>query len=190
MPITALREVYFSVDVETSGPIPGEYSLLSIGACVVGDDTQRFYAELVPLNDNHTHEAMQTCDLSLDELRRSGMEPRAAMADFAQWVQECAHHARAVFVGFNAPFDWSFVNYYFVKFAEPGKNPFGHSALDIKSYYMGVFGTTFTETSMRKMRADIHPPNTPLSHNALDDALQQGAIFERLLEIKRPETRD
>jgi ribonuclease T len=181
----APREVYFSVDVETSGPIPGEYSLLSIGACVVGDDTKRFYAELVPLNENHTHEAMQTCALSLDELHRTGTEPRAAMQEFAQWVHECAYNARAIFVGFNAPFDWSFVNYYFIKFLDHDKNPFGHSALDIKSYYMGAFGTTFTETSMRKMRADIHPPNTPLSHNALDDALQQGAIFERLLNHKK-----
>ena len=26
---------YISVDIETSGPIPGDYSLLSLGACVV-----------------------------------------------------------------------------------------------------------------------------------------------------------
>ncbi|WP_268747167.1 hypothetical protein [Sphingobium sp. Ant17] len=29
------REIFVSVDVETAGPIPGEYSLLSIGACSV-----------------------------------------------------------------------------------------------------------------------------------------------------------
>jgi len=28
-------ELYVSVDVETSGPVPGIYSLLSVGACVV-----------------------------------------------------------------------------------------------------------------------------------------------------------
>jgi ribonuclease T len=36
------REVFISVDVETAGPIPGEYSLLSIGACRVDDDTEAF----------------------------------------------------------------------------------------------------------------------------------------------------
>ncbi len=33
------REAYISVDVETSGPNPGDYDLLSIGACRV-DDTE------------------------------------------------------------------------------------------------------------------------------------------------------
>ena len=40
-----------------------------------------------------------------------------------------------MFVGFNASFDWSFVNWYFHKFV--GTNPFGVAALDIKAYYMG-----------------------------------------------------
>jgi ribonuclease T len=179
------REIYFSVDVETSGPIPGEYSLLSIGACVVGDTTRHFYVELQPLNDNYTQEALWTSGFSLAELKQRGTEPRAAMAQFAQWVQECAEGAYAVFVGFNAPFDWSFVNYYFVKFGEHGKNPFGHAALDIKSYYMGAYRTTFGETAMRRLPSDIHPPDTPLSHNALADAIQQAEIFQRLLERGR-----
>lgn len=36
-------EVFISVDVETSGPILGEYSLLSIGACLVGGRDKTFY---------------------------------------------------------------------------------------------------------------------------------------------------
>ena len=35
--MSGLREIFVSVDVETAGPIPGEYSLLSIGACPVFD---------------------------------------------------------------------------------------------------------------------------------------------------------
>ena len=31
------RETWFSIDVETSGSVPGLYDLVSIGACVVGD---------------------------------------------------------------------------------------------------------------------------------------------------------
>ena len=46
----------------------------------------------------------------------------------------------SVFVGFNAPFDWSFVNYYFHRFL--GHNPFGFTAVDIKAYYMGAADTT------------------------------------------------
>ena len=35
-------EIFVSIDVETSGPIPGEYSLLSIGACLVSDPDTTF----------------------------------------------------------------------------------------------------------------------------------------------------
>ena len=40
--MTAQREIFVSVDVETAGPIPGEYSLLSIGACDVDNEGRTF----------------------------------------------------------------------------------------------------------------------------------------------------
>lgn len=183
---SAPHELYISVDVETSGPIPGEYSLLSVGACVVGNAAQNFYVEFVPLNNNYTEEAMQTCDLSLSELRHRGTQPRVAMQRFAEWLSGIADGARIIFVGFNAPFDWSFVNYYFIKFCGLDENPFGHSALDIKSYYMGAYKTSWQQTSMRHLPSDIHSPDKPLAHNALDDAVQQAEIFQRLIESNQP----
>ena len=50
--MTAEREVFISVDVETAGPIPGEYGLLSIGACDVDNPARTFTCELKPLNWN------------------------------------------------------------------------------------------------------------------------------------------
>ena len=47
------RETFISVDVEASGPTPGEFSLLSIGACVVGAASEQFYVELKPITRNH-----------------------------------------------------------------------------------------------------------------------------------------
>jgi ribonuclease T len=177
------REIFISVDIEASGPIPGEYSMLSIGACVVGDDDRRFEVELKPLNNNYTEEALAVNSYSLDELRKRGAEPRAAMERFAQWVHDVTGGGRAVFVGFNAPFDWSFVNYYFIKFL--GRNPFGHSALDIKSYYMGARGSSWSETSRRRMERRFLPNERPLQHKALVDAIEQATIFEKLLESKK-----
>jgi hypothetical protein len=175
------RELFISVDIEASGPIPGEYSMLSIGACAVHDPSVTFYVELVPLNENFTPEAMQTCDLSLAELRHRGTAPAAAMEQFGAWVREIAAGAWPVFCGFNAAFDWSFVNYYFVMFCGPKENPFGHTALDIKSYYMGAYATTWAGTGMRRLPPEIHSPTKPLSHNALDDAIQQADILARIM---------
>jgi ribonuclease T len=54
-----MREVYIVVDVEASGPTPGQYSLLSIGACTPGGSRQTFYVELQPDSDVFTPEAME-----------------------------------------------------------------------------------------------------------------------------------
>ena len=46
--MAAPSETFISVDVETSGPYPERYSLLSIGACVVENPDEGFYIELKP----------------------------------------------------------------------------------------------------------------------------------------------
>ena len=66
------RERYFSVDVESSGPIPGEYSMLSVGACVVGKPRESFYAELKPISENFVPAALEVSGFNLDKLRRDG----------------------------------------------------------------------------------------------------------------------
>ncbi len=62
-------EVYISVDVETSGPIPGKYSMLSLGACEVGHSERSFYVELRPTSQRYEPQAMQVVGRSLADLR-------------------------------------------------------------------------------------------------------------------------
>jgi hypothetical protein len=52
------KEIFVSIDIETSGPIPAEYSLLSIGACLISDDTKNFYTELKLMNTNAIPQAL------------------------------------------------------------------------------------------------------------------------------------
>ena len=177
------KEVFISVDVETSGPIPGEYSLLTIGAVNVDDESQTFECALKPLTRNADPKALEVTGLSLDELERTGLEAPAAMNALAEWVKKVAGpDATPVFVGFNAPFDWSFVNYYFHRFA--GQNPFGFSALDIKAYYMGVFGCTWNDTRSSQISAKLKPTRSG-NHDALTDALYQAELFRLVREAPR-----
>jgi hypothetical protein len=83
-----------------------------------------------------------------------------------------------VFVAFNAPFDWMFVCDYFHRFL--GRNPFGHSALDVKSLFMGVLGTSWSDTSLDEASRRIFDGRA-INHHALEDAVVQGEIFRRLL---------
>ncbi len=180
------REVFISVDVETAGPIPGEFSLLSIGACVIFDPTKTFACDLKPINRNANPKALEIAGLSLDELTQSGLDPSEAMQRFNDWLATVASAGEAViFVGFNAPFDWSFVNYYFHLFL--GDNPFGFTALDIKSLYMGATGCDWADTRSSKI-AERLKPNLAGDHNALRDAQYQGEIF-RLVQSQLIERR-
>jgi ribonuclease T len=179
-----MREHYISVDIETSGPIPGEYSMLSVGACSVDNDEKTFYAELKPLSDNAVPESLAVTGFSLEALRIDGVEPVLGMANLVKWLGEVVPAgAKPVFVGLNAPFDWSFVNYYLVRLV--GSNPFGHSALDIKALYMGATGCTWTQATSNHMAKRLNPKKRG-THNALDDALYQAELF-RLVRGLAPE---
>jgi DNA polymerase III epsilon subunit-like protein len=173
-------EAYISVDVEASGPNPGEYSLLSIGACVAFEPARTFYVELQPVTDAFTPEALGVSGLDLERLRADGVPPRDAMQQFSDWVSQSTHRDQhPVFVGFNAPFDWMFVADYFHRFL--GHNPFGHKALDIKALFMGTTGARWDETRYRDIAAHYRIEQRSLTHDALEDALAQAALLRSVL---------
>ncbi|MBX9763862.1 MAG: 3'-5' exonuclease [Pseudomonadaceae bacterium] len=172
-------ELYVSVDVETSGPVPGIYSLLSIGACLVTEPASSIYLELQPDGIQHDPEAVAVTGLDLTRLESEGLAPQVAMLKLEQWLaQVCPADQKVVFVGLNTPFDWSFINYYFHKYA--GANPFGFTAIDMKAYYMGSTGCRWKETKSSHMTARLKPQSSP-NHNALDDARFQAELFALML---------
>jgi DNA polymerase III epsilon subunit-like protein len=182
---TAPAEAFVSVDVETSGPAPGRYSLLAIGACLVDDPGRSFYVELQPAGESVSAQAMTVHTLDLERLRREGVPPAEAMRRFAAWLEaEIPAPAQPVFVGFNAAFDWMFVADYFDRFL--GRNPFGHAALDIKAYFMGLTGGAWRDTTKSALAARF-PDQPHLTHHALQDALDQAALFRRMRD-ERPAT--
>jgi ribonuclease T len=180
--MSIVRETFVSVDVETAGPIPGEFSLLSIGACAVDNVAETFACELQPINQNADPNALKVAGLSLETLAKTGLSPDVAMAQFARWADKLAQgDDRLVFVGFNAPFDWSFVNYYFHRYL--GHNPFGFAALDIKAYYMGVTGCTWSDTRSSRMAARLQPRGTG-DHKAVHDAIYQAELFRLTRDLQ------
>jgi len=180
--MTKPKEIFVSVDVETAGPIPGEYSLLSIGACDVYNEVNAFSCELKPINHNAVPEALKVSGLSLVALEQTGLAPAEAMLQFHDWAKSLTDNDETlVFVGLNAGFDWSFVNYYFHKYL--GKNPFGFAPLDIKAYYMGLTGCSWTDTRSSRMSENLKPRGEG-DHNALHDAKYQAELF-RLIRARQ-----
>ena len=184
----SLPEVYISVDIETAGPNPGDYSLLTIGACKVSDLQRMFYVELQPVNAKFVPEALAISRLSMERLAKRGQPPKTAMAQFEEWVlAQTAEGEKAVFVGFNAAFDWMFVNDYFFRYL--GHNPFGHTALDIKSFFMGLAGVTWEETTKRYI-VPRYLSNQQFTHHALRDAMDQAQIFSKMLEEAKRQSKE
>ena len=147
---------------------------------MVGDISKTFYAELKPISEKYIERAVNVSGLSLDQLKQNGMEPAHAMKEFESWIKSvCGEENRPVFVAFNATFDWSFVNYYFHRFSE--RNPFGISGLDIKAYCMGMKACSWGETTKRKLDQRFKSKRKH-THNALDDAIEQAEIFEKMLK--------
>ncbi|MBX3092991.1 MAG: 3'-5' exonuclease [Cryobacterium sp.] len=172
-------EVWISVDVETSGPAPSIHSLLSIGACLVDEPDKTFYIELKPTTDVAVESALKVSGFTLEHLSATGAEPAEAMERFEQWLTAAVPPGHVpVFAGFNAPFDWMFVADWFERFL--GRNPFGHSAIDIKSYYLGFAGRTWAETSMANVSL-LYLEGRDLAHNALEDAIDQAELFRAMI---------
>jgi DNA polymerase III epsilon subunit-like protein len=182
MPPRETTEVYICVDVETAGPVPGleDYSLLSIGACTITEPPSTFYIELKPINEKINAEAANVHKLSMQRLMVDGVEPGEALRRFEDWLKDqVAAGKQPVFVAFNAPFDWMFINYYFIHYL--GHNPFGHIALDIKALYMGWADVPWSQTAWRFI-SPSDAEETQLTHHALQDALDQAVLFKKILK--------
>jgi DNA polymerase III epsilon subunit-like protein len=181
------------IDVESSGPVPGLYSMVSLGCTHVreaADGTlspgEDLYLELRPLYEGVEEEAMQVNGLDIDALRRDGLEARDAMERLRAWVRERTPPThRPVFVAHNAVFDWAMVNHYFQ--ATGIKNPFGYSALDQKALAMGVLGIGWGETNKEVLPGllGVAAEDTSQKHRADYDARYQAELFCALMSRHR-----
>jgi hypothetical protein len=179
----ARPETYVSTDIETDGPIPRPHSMLSFAsaAYTAGNDLPgTFSANLATLPGAHgapdTMAWWATQPQAWAASRADPQDPATAMARYRDWLE--ALPGRPVFVGYPAAFDFMFVYWYLIRFA--GTSPFSHSALDIKTYAMALLGTNYRATVKRTMPKTWFGDSAH-SQVALDDALEQGALFCAML---------
>ena len=179
-----MQELYVSTDVEADGPIPGPFSLLSFASVAfLADKTVigAFSARLETLPGATTHpetmafwrkhpEAWEAC-------RRDPQPPAVAMKSYAAWLRSLP--GLPVFVGYPATYDFAFIYWYLMRFAE--ECPFGHHGLDIRTYAMAMLGTGYKESGKDAMPKRWFD-EAPHTHNALDDAVEQGRLFCNMLQ--------
>jgi hypothetical protein len=178
-----MSEIYISTDVEVDGPIPGPHSMLSFGsAAYLSDKTlvATFSANLECLPDASAHpDTMAWWAKHPEAWEASRKDPRPpvdAISDYVKWLDELP--GPPVFVGYPVAFDFMFVYWYLIRFA--GRSPFSFSALDIKTMAMLMLGKEYRRSTKRDMLKRWFDA-LPHSHMALDDAIEQGALFCNML---------
>jgi len=181
------REIYVHTDVEANGPIPGPFSLWSIGSVAMQADktiVSYFSANLLDLpgagRDPQTTEFWARNPEAYVKARRDARDPLEVMEDYADWLKELP--GRPVFVGSPVGFDFLFVRWYFIYFL--GYCPFGHSALDLRSFAMPILGRPFFHSGKRRMPAHLRV-KAPHTHVSVEDALEQGLIWSNLYDHAR-----
>ena len=147
------------VDVESDGPIPGDYSMVCFGAVVVEPSLrQTFYGRCRSVSERWLPEALAISGFSRRETL-AFPDPRDTMLAFENWLVSQGQR-RLIFISDNNGYDWSFINWYFHHFL--GSNPFGFSSQNLNSLYKGLTKNEFA--SFKHLRTTEH------THHPVDDA--------------------
>lgn len=148
------------VDIESDGPIPGDYSMVCFGAVLVEPGlAQTFYGQCRPISEKFLPDALAVSGFTREQTL-AFPEPAETMRQFAAWV--AAHgRGRPLFISDNNGFDWQFVNWYFHHFL--GENPFGHSSANLGSLYKGAVRDMYQ--NFKHLRRTTH------THHPVDDAI-------------------
>jgi len=178
-----MSEIYVSTDVETDGPIPGPNSMLSFASAAYRADKTliaTFTANLETLpgaaGDPGTMDWWLKNAEAYAATRTNLETPEDALPRYVRWVKNLP--GRPVFVAYPAGFDFLFVYWYLIRFA--GESPYSFSALDIKTYAMALLRCDYRDATKRHMPRRWFDP-MPHTHVALDDAIEQGALFCNML---------
>jgi hypothetical protein len=190
--LRGIGDAYFSADVETDGPIPGPYSMLSFAIVYAGSFDgkdfvrpksydQTFYREIKPISDHFQEEALRVNGLNRRRLLLEGESPENAMDAAYRWIVDHEFYGKPVLVAYPLSFDWTWLYWYFVRYAAQG-SPFGYSrCYDLKTAVAVKGSLPITLAGRSRLEAPLLSRH-PHTHHAVDDAIAQAEIFANVFE--------
>ncbi|MGR3620066.1 MAG: 3'-5' exoribonuclease domain-containing protein [Roseovarius sp.] len=186
------QDIYYSADVETDGPVPGPFSMLSFAIVHAGSFNGEhfirpkqyenvFYCELKPISHQFQQEALDVNKLDRERLLDEGLEPSTAMDHAYEWISDLSLDGEPVLVAYPLSFDWTWLFWYFSVFCKYG-SPFNYSrCYDIKTAVAVKSRSTINSSSRSKLPKQLLSKR-PHTHNAIDDAIEQAEIFANVFE--------
>lgn len=184
-------EIYCMTDIEADGKCPGLSSMLSFATAAFDIDKNligTFEANLELLEGAEPNEETMSFwnetpanQAAFQKTRVNVRNPKEAMEEYRAWLDTLP--GKPIFVGYPAAYDFKWIDYYCVKFL--GKNPFSFSrCVDVKSYAWAILGRHFQSCSKRTMPKRWFD-DLPHTHVAIDDAIEQGAMFINMVRETR-----
>ena len=159
-------KTYIMVDIEANGPIPGDYSMTSLGAIIVDERLDKtFNINIKPISKKFDPNRRQFVD------EKNAVDAKEAMQSFKEWIAKNAQ-GRPVLISDNNGFDWMFICWYFWHFL--GENPLGYTSQNLISLYRGLEKDLDIKIDSLRKRS--------LTHDALEDAKDNAKIF---LELRK-----
>jgi hypothetical protein len=182
-----MTDIYVSIDVESTGPCPGLYSMISLGAAAFtrdGEELGTWSSNLAELPDAYRDPDTMAFWAEHPEAwalaTENPIEPGIAMDAFASWVARLGGKPMAA--ASPASFDFSFVCWYCWKFTH--KSPLGYDCIDVRSLAMGITYSRgyydLREQQFAAIRKEVDREGLR-EHVALDDAIEQGRLLVALL---------
>lgn len=183
------NQIYIIVDIELNGLMPGQHSMISIGAVAstVGQEVDSFYKKLLPLDDLST--APETMDWWKTQPEawqevNTDAEPAAMVIEtFREWVD--GFGKSPVFVASPLVLDYPFIKWYLHRFG--GEQLFEDSelvqrTLDLASFTAGKLNIPLARARRMQLPPEMTQGMPEHSHKAVEDARGYGVILRNVLK--------
>lgn len=176
MQVTEKFKKHFILDIESDGPHPMDYNMISFGLVNLFDPSYGFLGQVKPIHDNDggIPEARAISGVTWDHQKDFFFDPEDEMKKAETWLHSVSDSDHVVIWTDNPAFDWQFWNAYCHRFL--GKNPAGFSARRIGDLFAGSKKNIFNTNSWKKFRQTKH------THNPEDDARGNVEALRKIIE--------
>lgn len=193
---------YVSFDVETTGTLPSEHSMVAFGAVAL---EEKGWREISSLSINIGEERNKRWEVStrewwnepeqadaLKEWQRDPANPGTAMHQILGWLEILEGDVPdnlVILAAYPITFDWAFLNDYMLRYCRDRWKAFmkrnGYSGLDIHTVAALRMGVPLPQARRKYWPAEWRF-DAPMDHRALDDARSQGQSLKAMMTHKKP----
>lgn len=187
------KEIYISVDIEADGPTPLDGNMISLAAIATDLSLNilgLFEANLQPHiepNPVVIDEFWSKYPQQYNRTKVHAVDPKDGMPEFIKWMKQAGKDKHLIsMMALPIAYEKMFIQPYAVKFGGKPRGAFdGVGGIDIESLIMMYKKIAYRDIDHTLDVPEFRQPNLNLTHNAIEDSLDQMVIGVNLLRHSR-----